>query len=161
MRQQRLIVLALVVAIYAALSHYSNSNPNAKWLGVVLSLGPILLIGSLALWRFMPWFVSAPVTVLVAFLLFRFWGTLEARFEWADLAQQAAVYGLIGFGFFQSLLPGRQPLCAMLAAKLHGELSAVEARYMRSATWIWALFYVLIAATVVVLFFLTPIRFLS
>jgi hypothetical protein len=50
---QQIQVIAIVALIigYAVLSHYSASSPDKKGLGAALSIGPVLLIGVVLLWR--------------------------------------------------------------------------------------------------------------
>ena len=56
---------------------------------------------------------------------------------------------LIGFG--RTLLPGREPLIAALAAERHGKLDAVMARYTRRVTQMWTLFFALMVAETLLL----------
>lgn len=143
---------------YAALSHYSNSVPQAKGLAAGLSLGPLLLVALIILWRSTPTFVAALGTVLTGVLVYRTWSAFERHYEWSDLAQQVLIYALIAASFAQSLRADRVPLLTQLEEKLHGTLEARELVYFRRATAVWALFYALIAAAVLVLFFTTSLR---
>jgi len=156
-----LILLAALLIGYAGLSHYSNSDPNAKGLGAALSLGPVILIAVLLAWRWAPPLLAVLVTAAVSALLYYFWPFFERNYEWADLVQQGAVYGLVALSFARSLFAGRVPVCMLLALRLHGALGPEELAYMRRATLAWTIFYVLIAAAVVTLFFVTSPRIWS
>ncbi len=147
------IAVAGLVAAYAVLSNYSSSNPSARGLGVVLSLGPVLLIAGVLLWRWAHPLVAALLSMLCAATLWRYWAVLEENFEWADLVQQVGAFGLIAAGFIRSLYGGREPLCAQLAKQLHGELTPPERVYTRRATAVWGVFYVTLAAAILILFF--------
>ena len=157
----RLKVAAItsIVLGYAALSHYSNSAPNAKGLGVAVSLGPILLIGAVLLWRWTRQFVESLIAAaFTGMLIFRYRSFLEVNYQWMDLAMQFGAYGLIALGFGRSLFAGREPLCTHLAARLHGALTPAEVTYTRHATVAWSVFYALIAAAILILFFIVSLR---
>lgn len=152
-----LIVSALIVG-YAVLSHYSNSRPEAQGLGAALSAGPILLITALLVWRWSHPLVATLILVLAGVLLYRYWPFLKQYYEWADVVQQGGAYGLVSFAFGRSLWGNRVPVCTQMAGKLHGALTPLEIAYLRRATLAWALFYGLLAAVIIILFFVTSLR---
>jgi len=159
-RLQMAAVAALIIG-YAALSHYSNSSPHVKGLGAALSLAPIVLIGAVLAWRWAPPILALGVMASVGMLLYRFWPVLENNYEWADLIQQCAAYGLIALSFGRSLFGGRVPVCTQLAKRLHGALTPEEISYTRRATAAWTVFYLLAAAAVLTLFFVASLRIWS
>jgi uncharacterized membrane protein len=127
-------------------------------LGAALSIGPVLLIGLSALWIW-KWRLSALiVAVLSGVLLSREWSFIQNHYEWSDLAQQCGIYGLVAIFFARSLFGGRVPVCAQLARQMYGELLPSEIAYMRRATAAWAVFYLLLAVAIMVLFFVAPLR---
>ena len=153
------VATALVLVIgYAALSHYSASSPDKKGLGAALSIGPVLLIGVVLLWRW-----TRPVTALLfaaslCAFLYSYWPVVERNYEWADLAQQCGAYSLVALTFARSLFAGRVPMCTQLASKLHAALTPAEIAYTRQATVAWVVFYVLMATAIFVLFFAASLR---
>lgn len=152
------VALGGILLGYAALSHYSTTNPDAKGLGAALSVGPVLLIGLFLLWRW-----SRPVTAVIAaiatgFLLYRLWPAIENHFEWSDLLQQVAIYALIAWSFARSSFGGRMPVCTQIAKSMYGELTPVEITYTARATLAWALFYSGLALAILALFFTSPLR---
>jgi uncharacterized membrane protein len=153
-----LIISGAVIAAYAGLSYYSSANPAAKGLGAGLSVGPVLLIAIALLWRWVHPLAAAAVTALLAAALYRYWPQLEAHFEWADLAQQAGMFGLLTVTFARSLCGGRVPVCTQLADKLHGPLLAEEVVYTRRATRAWTVFYAILTLAIVLLFFAAPLK---
>jgi uncharacterized membrane protein len=160
-RRATLLQLAVVAAItvgYAALSHYSNTAPDAKGLGAGLSIAPILLIGAVMLWRWSHPLLALSIFALEAVLLFHYWPVLTKYYEWADVVQQCGAYGLVSLTFARSLFGGRVPLCTQLSAKLHGPLAPAEIAYTRWATVAWMIFYVMLAAIILILFFVAPLR---
>lgn len=148
---------ALVIG-YAALSHYGASSPDAKGLGAALSIGPILLIGVILVWRWAQPAAALLIAALLCALLYHYWPAVERNYEWADLVQQCGAYGLIALSFARSLLAGRVPLCTLLAGKMHGALTPAETAYMRRATQAWCIFYGLLSAAILVLFFVVSVR---
>ena len=127
-------------------------------MGAALSIGPVWLIALALLWVW-KWRVSA---VVVAFLsgalLYLKWPFIQSHYEWSDLAQQCGIYGLVALFFARSLFAGRVPVCAQLAERMYGALTLEEIAYMRRATAAWAAFYALLAAAILGLFFLVPLR---
>ena len=154
---QLAVVLTLIVG-YAALSHYSNSVPDAKGLATALSIGPILLIGGVLLWRWSHPLVAAALLAIVGVLLFHYWPLLTRYYEWSDVIQQCAAYAVVSLSFARSLVGGRVPVCTQLSDKLHGPLTPVEIAYTRKATVAWTVFYALLAAVILILFFTAPLR---
>jgi uncharacterized membrane protein len=156
--------LAVVIAIcagYAALSHYSNSRPDANGLATGLSIGPVFLIGAVLLWRWTHPLIAALACILGGVLLYRYWDILTHYYEWSDLLQQCGAYSLVALSFGRSLKGARVPLCTQLAVKLHGALTPVEIAYTRKATVAWTIFYALLAAAILSLFFVAPRRIWS
>jgi uncharacterized membrane protein len=83
---------------------------------------------------------------------------LTAYYEWSDLVQQCGAYALVSWSFARTLVASRVPLCTQLTAKLHGTPTPAEITYTRWATLAWTLIYALLAATILLLFFLVPLR---
>ncbi len=153
-----LAVVAVLLVGYAALSHYSAATPNAKGLGAALSIGPIVLIGIVLVWRWTRPLTAILALAAVAAVLYRYWGAIERNYQWADLVEQCGIYGLIALSFARSLFGGRVPLCTQLASKMHGDLAPVETVYLRRATVAWAIFYAAMTLAVLGLYFLTSER---
>jgi uncharacterized membrane protein len=148
-----LTAIGVLVIAYAALSYYSDSSPHAGNLGAALSIGPVLFIGLVLLWRWTKPSTAFLATALLGACLFRYWGLIEKNYRWADLAQQCGIYGLIALSFARSMFGGRVPVCTQLSIQMHGPLTPVETAYTRRATIAWAIFYLLITAAIVMVFF--------
>jgi uncharacterized membrane protein len=146
-------VLAALILGYAALSHYSSSTPDSKGLAAGLSIGPVLLVATVLIWRWTRPVIAVLSVVMVGAGLFHYWQSIEENYRWADLVEQAGAYALVATSFARTLFAGRVPLCTQLAQKIHAELSAAEIAFTRRATAVWALFYVLLAVAIAVLFF--------
>jgi uncharacterized membrane protein len=158
MHRPQLAAVAALVIGYAALSQYSNSAPNAKGLGAALSIGPVLLLGALLVWRWTRPLIAMLAAAFSCALVYRYWTFLERNYEWADLVQQCGIYGLVSLSFARTAFAGRVPMCTQLAIQMHGELTPAELAYMRRATVVWAAFYLLIAAAILALFFVASQR---
>jgi uncharacterized membrane protein len=157
---QRIQVTAAVALIigYAALSHYSASSPDKKGLGAALSIGPVLLIGVVLLWRWTRPLTALLIAVSLCAFLYAYWPVVERNYEWADLAQQCGAYSLVALSFARSLFAGRVPMCTQLASKLHPALTPAETAYTRHATVAWVVFYVLMTMVIFILFFAASLR---
>jgi uncharacterized membrane protein len=154
----QLAVVAAFIAGYALLSFYADAHPDGRGLATFLTIGPLALIGAFFVWRWARPVQAAVIIILAGGMLVRHWPFLEQNYEWADLAQQCGAYLLVAAGFARSLSGGRTPLCTQLSDKLHGPLAAAEIAYTRRATWVWAVFYGLLAAAIVVVYFRCPQR---
>jgi uncharacterized membrane protein len=153
-------IAALIIA-YAALSQYSSSVPDAKGLGAALSVGPVLLIGIVLIWRWTQPLIALLAAALLSAGLYNFWALIERNYEWSDLVQQCGAYCLVALSFARTLFAGRVPMCTHLASNIHGALTPVEVAYTRRATVAWVMFYVLIVVAILVLFFVAPLRIWS
>jgi uncharacterized membrane protein len=156
-RLQLFAVGALIVA-YAVLSQYSNEAPNARRLAAALSLTPILLIAAVLIWRWKRPLVGVMVALSAGAVLYLFWPAFIKHYEWADLTQQVAAYGLVAVSFGRSLYGGRVPICTQIANSLRGRLNPAEIVYTRRATLAWAVFYAVLTASILTLYFVAPLR---
>ena len=149
------------VAVYAGLSHYSNSMSDGRDLGAALALAPITVVATILAWRTAPPAVAALLYAGLAGLIVGLWPVLRQNYPLINLVQDSSVYGLLGFTFGRSLLPGRVALCTQLADKEHGPLSVPEVRYTRQVTAAWTLFFFVITAASILLFVSAPLRIWS
>ena len=69
------------------------------------------------------------------------------------LAQHAGVHAGLALWFSATLRPGRQPLIALLAQRVHGHLTPAMAHYTRQVTLAWVLYFAAIAAVSLGLYF--------
>jgi uncharacterized membrane protein len=143
------------------LSHYSNSVAGGRDLGTALALVPIAVVATLLAWRTVPPTVAVLLYAGLAGLLVGLWPVLRQNYPLIILLQDSSIYGLLGFTFGRSLMPGRVALCTQLADKEHGPLSAQEVRYTRQVTAAWTVFFFVIAAASILLFVAAPLRIWS
>jgi uncharacterized membrane protein len=151
----RIAAVCALIAAYTCLSHYCNTH-GAHRLGAALALAPLLIFVFGILRHTVPAFWLLLATAAGALLLYDAWPILEKNFSVVYLLQECGMYGLLAVGFGRSLRAGDVALCTRLADKLHGPLSAAEVRYSRRVTLAWTLFFVLMAATIAVLYVSVP-----
>jgi uncharacterized membrane protein len=149
---------ALLLIAYAVLVHYSNSSPSAKPLGVVLAIAPPLTLGLGLAWRSGHRLLTLALALLLATLVLAYWRMLEHNYSLLYLLEDVGVYALLGMTFARSLVGGRVPLCTYWADLVHGPLPANVARYTRTTTAVWAVFFALVAATSLALYQWAPLR---
>jgi uncharacterized membrane protein len=140
-RRLQIAAIAVFIIAYAGLSHYSNSNTQARDLATLLALAPMLALGCLMVWRWNGLLLAVFLMAALLVLLGRYWSLLIAEFSIVYLIQQCGFYGLMAWTFGRSLFKGRVPLCTEFADKIHGPLSDLELRYTRNVTWAWVLFF--------------------
>jgi uncharacterized membrane protein len=150
--------IAVLIAGYASLAHYTNSNPRAKSLGAVMAIAPPLAVALGFAWRSPYRLLAFTVAALAAALLAIYWRVVEGNFPLVYFLEECGVYALLSFTFARSLLPGRTPLCTRWADILHGPLPPAVALYTRNTTAAWAVFFALIACVSLLLYQHTPLR---
>jgi uncharacterized membrane protein len=150
--------LAVLIAGYAIVAHYTNSNPQAKSLGAVMAIAPPLAVALGFAWRSRYRVLALAVATLAAALLAAYWRVVEANFARVYLFEDCGVYALLSFTFARTLLRGRVPLCTRWADLLHGPLPPVVVRYTRTTTAAWAVFFALISCVSLALYQFAPLR---
>ncbi|HMK86272.1 MAG TPA: hypothetical protein VK437_09975 [Steroidobacteraceae bacterium] len=158
-RGLKLALVAALIAAYAGLSHYSNTQ-EARTLGAALALGP-LLAGPALVARRAGRLAATLTAVAAALLSYACWPLLEKNFSVAYLLQECGIYGLLAVGFARSLRPGETALCTQLADRLHGPLTPREVRYTRQVTLAWAVFFVAITVATLSLYLAAPLSLWS
>jgi uncharacterized membrane protein len=157
-RRLQIVAVAVLLIAYAGLSHYSNSNSQARDLATLLALAPMLTLGGLMVWRWNGLLLALLLGAAVLLLLHDYWSLLIEEFSIVYLIQQAGFYVLMAWTFGRTLFKGRVPLCTEFADKIHGPLTALELRYTRGVTWAWVLFFLGNLSLTFVLFALAPLR---
>ena len=160
-RRLQIVAVALLLIAYAGLSHYSNSNPEAKGLATMLAIAPMLILGGLMVWRWNGAILAVLLGAVVLLALHHYWSLLIDEFSIVYLIQQAGFHVLMAWTFGRTLLKGRMPLCTEFADKIHGPLTPLELTYSRSVTVAWTLFFVANLAVTFVLFSFAPLRIWS
>ncbi len=160
-RRVQYAAACVAVALYAGLSHYSNSAAGGRELGTALALAPITLVAAILAWRTTPRAVAALLCAGLAGAIVGLWPVLRQNYPLINLVQDSSVYCLLGITFGRSLLPGRVALCTQLANREHGPLSADEVRYTGRVTAAWSAFFFLITVVSILLYVWAPLRIWS
>lgn len=152
------VIAACAIAVaYAVLAHISNSVPGNEGLGLVLAVGPLLLIALAMAWRSDNRILGIGCCALAVALIWLFRGAFEQHYPWIYLAQQLGAYGLLGLAFGRTLFAGRVPLCTQFALVVHGTLPTEARDYARGVTIAWTLFFAAMVATMLLLFLMAPL----
>ena len=142
---------------YAMLAHLTNSTPGYETLGVVLALAPIAVAAVVLAWRARHRALALlGCALLAAFAVARF-ADLRSHFPSIYLVQSVGTFALLAVGFGRTLGRGQVPLCSRFASMVHGELSPEVALYTRRVTIAWTVFFVTLAALLVILYVLAPL----
>jgi len=157
-RRLQLAAVVVLFIVYSGLSHYSNSHLQTRDWGPALALAPVMGLGFLLIWRWSGALTAIVAAAATALLLCYFWPRLTQNFSIVYLLQQCGFYVIMAFSFGRTLRKGRTPLCTHLAAKVHGQLTALELRYTRRVTWAWTIFFLANVAATCALFEFAPLR---
>jgi uncharacterized membrane protein len=152
----QLAAALVLIAAYASLSHYCNVT-GQRGLGAILALLPFLVLLLSVVRRSKRPLIWASIGVAAAFVLYDCRGLLEKNFSLVYLLQECGMDGLLAVGFGRSLRAGETPLCTRLADRLHGPLTPAETRYTRQVTLAWALLFVALLLTTLVLYVAAPL----
>ena len=153
----RVLAVAAAAIAYAVLAHISNSTANANALGIVLAVGPMLLVPAAVAWRSPYRLPALLMCALAGALMYPFWPILEQHFSVLYLLQQVSVYGLLGIAFGRTLTGDRVPLCTQWATLVHGALPPSAVPYTRAVTAAWTLFFAIMTITLIALFVMAPL----
>jgi len=156
-RSVRTVTIALAVVAYAALAHFSNAVPGNESLGAFLAIAPLWLAAVILAWRSSRRQLGLVACGLAGLVSFAGWGNLKNHFAWLYLIQQVGAYGLLGVSFARSLGQNRVPMCTRFAALVHGTLSTSAARYTRSVTVAWTIFFAAMSGTLLLLYVAAPL----
>ncbi|HEY5101488.1 MAG TPA: hypothetical protein VII70_01795 [Steroidobacteraceae bacterium] len=152
----RYACIAALIAGYASLAHYTNSNPQAQGLGALVAVAPLCAVGWGLAWRSIYRWRALAAALLASVLIASSWHHIEAHFALAYVLEECGIYALLGYTFARTLFPGRVPLCTYWADLVHGPLPETVVRYTRNATAAWVVFFALVCCTSVVLYAYAP-----
>lgn len=140
-RWARPVAIALVTVAWAAAAHYTSAMVASSSWGAALGLAPFVAIAGAFAWRSPRRGLMLAVLAAAVAGLAAAWPTLERNVSWMYFLQHLGTNGLLCIAFGRTLGAGRVPMCAQLAAMVHGPLSPALARYTRGVTLAWTLFF--------------------
>lgn len=149
-RVTRLIVIACCCA-YPFLMHYAALHGTIR-LATALPLGVVTLTLLLVLrgaWKWLA--LIGPAAILLP----------VHKSAWLFHVTPVAIYLCLAVLFGHTLRPGRVPLITRFAALERDPLPDEIAAYTRRLTWIWTLFFILMAMTATALSLFAPLTIWS
>lgn len=147
-RHPRWVLAAFVLASasFAILAHLTIAEGISAPLGAVLSLVPLLLLGSWIIRRGRRREAGYLALVLAAIGVWLFWSSLERHFPAVFFVEHAGGNLLLAYLFGRTLAADEEPLCTRFARLVHGELPPKVGEYTRQVTLAWTIFFVTVAA---------------
>lgn len=156
MTWRRALGTLLLVAAYAALSHWLMvSRPDAPWAVAVL-FGPLLalMLGVGLARRHVPSIVCGLVLVAVLMGVVRNGGVEDINRLY--VLQYLGIYLALAWSFGITLRRGSTALITRFASHVHGTLSPSMVRYTTRLTAWWVAFFVVMGTLAVLLYLWTP-----
>lgn len=148
----RLLAGAAAALGYAAASHALMTRAQESPWALAIVLGPLVVLGIVALWRSGHRALAAACTAGALFIVARAWTGDGVPARWLYLAQHAGVHFALGLWFGSTLRGGGDSLITGLARKVHGSLTPAMAAYTRGLTLTWTLYFFGMAAASLLLF---------
>jgi uncharacterized membrane protein len=149
-------VIALGLA-YSALAHMAAASGTPGLPGALVAITPLLGLALVMAWRAARRRVMLALWLAACAMLYGISGWLLAHYIWVFFLQHAGMYALLCAAFGRTLWGGQTPMISRFAQIVHGSLSPALARYTRSVTWAWTLYFGAIAGLSLLLFWLAPV----
>ncbi|WEY39473.1 hypothetical protein [Paraburkholderia sp. SUR17] len=145
------IVVAALMACQIG-THYAAATPGMGGLGLALVLAPVLAATLGAALRSPRRTVWLALWAAVCATLWAAREPLARHFEWGAWLEHASFNLAMAFMFGRTLVETRIPLCTQFATMMQGPLSPEVARYTRTITAAWTLFFIAMASVSTLLF---------
>lgn len=156
-RTVRFAGLAALLIAYALLVHYVNASGQARALGAVLALAPLLLGIALAL-RSESRANGIILLAILVTLAWLKWPLIEQHAGFIFWLQDISLMLVLFATFGRTLLAGRKPLCVGFAEAIHGgSLPPSHERYAYHVTVAWVVFFGVMVIISTSLFFCMPL----
>ncbi len=153
----RSLLLALLAVGYPVLMHLLLTRGHWPAATLLLALAPFALAPP-ALWRAGLRRSALALAAALAAAAIWAWGALLRQPALIYLLQNVGMQALMAAVFGHTLLPGREPLIAQLARRIHrDDYCEPIARYARAATAAWALYFVAMGLASVLVYALAPL----
>ncbi len=157
LRSARWATVAVLCIAYSVLAHLAAADPSPDLFDAAVAIAPLLALAGLLAWRSpqRPWMLLLCLMSCVA--LYAMSAALVRHYNWVFLLQHAGIQALLGLAFGRTLRAGQVPMVSRFAAVVHGPLSPALARYTRQVTWAWTLYFSIMTAASLLLFWLAPV----
>jgi uncharacterized membrane protein len=154
------LAVGLTVA-YAVFAHYASATPDVGPWVVLLAGAPMVIVG----FSFaresgrgaLLWLLAIAAIAALAWA----WPRLQNPVGWLYFVQHVTINAVLGLIFGRTLMERRQPLCTVLASKVHEQMTPALMRYTRQVTLAWMLFFLVSVALSILLFFFASIEIWS
>lgn len=154
--QARHVLAAVAGLAYVAGSQWLMvSAPTSPWSAVAL-LVPMLAVVCAWAWHSRQRLLSLCAAAAIAVLVAQAAAGSEVAAEKLYLAQHVVVHLCLALWFGASLRRGQTPFISSLAARVHRQLTPPMRAYTRNVTVAWTVYFVLMAALSLALFFGAP-----
>ena len=152
----RTVLVGLVGAAYVAGCHWlMTSAPASRWNAVVV-IAPMLALVAFVAAKRGPRLLAGIAALALLALALQAWHGGGLAPATLYLAQHVAIHVALALLFALTLRPGQEPLVTALARRVHDGLSPGMASYARKVTIVWSVYFVLMAATSLLLFAFAP-----
>ena len=135
------------IALYGA-----NAQPQPNDLGLALSCLPLVMMFGGVIWTAVSRIAGVALGVIAGLTLWSDRADLLAHYAWVSLGQYVGWFLLLASFFGATLRAGATPMVSRFLALTKGPVTPQLARYTRTVTWAWALFFVAMAGVAVVVF---------
>ncbi len=160
-RIMRPAVIAVAIAGYALLAHYTNTTPKNSNLGALTAIAPLAFFALLLAWDSSRRYVMLAVLALAGLAVHSQWHAAEQHFGLIYWLQDMGMQLTLLFTFGRTLIGAQKPLCVRFAEETHAPLSRKHEAYARKVTLAWTLFFAAMALTTTLLFFRAPLAIWS
>jgi uncharacterized membrane protein len=152
----RWVAAALALAAYALFSHaLMVAAANKPW-AVAALLGPLVCALSALAWRHRHWPTLLACAAALGWLAYVGASGQPQNIARLYLLQHAGIHLALCCAFAYTLRPGATPLISALAARVHGALLPVKARYTRRVTAVWTAYFAVMVVLSLALYEWTP-----
>lgn len=150
----RVGLVLLIGFAYVLFSHWLMTHTEASAWNVVGVLAPMLVIVTVGAWRSGHKAVGACAALVLATLCVQALLGIRVPSHVLYLLQHAGINFFLALFFGSTLLPGRVSLITSVAHRVHGkELPPAHLAYTRQVTGAWTIFFLVIVAVSLLLFF--------
>lgn len=150
----RVGLVLLVGLAYVLFSHWLMTHTEASAWNVVGVLAPMLVIGTLGAWRAGYKGIATCFALALAALCVQAMLGIRVGSHVLYLLQHAGINFCLALFFGSTLLPGRVSIITAVAHRVHGkDLPPAHLAYTRQVTAAWTVFFLVIVAISLVLFF--------
>lgn len=150
----RVGLVLLVGFAYVLFSHWLMTHTEASAWNVVGVLAPMLVIGTLGAWRAGYRGIAACLALVLTALCVQAALGIRVGSHVLYLLQHAGINFCLALFFGSTLRPGRVSIITAVAQRVHGkDLPPAHFAYTRQVTAAWTVFFLVIVAISLVLFF--------